>query len=65
MLRIMIRVKDKSKVDLLERYGTIIYKSPILNLVTLETKDTFLNLIGKDQNVLSVEVEPEGRLMPV
>lgn len=65
MIRVMIRVKDKTKVDNLKQYGSIIYKSPVLNIVTLETSENLLNYIQKDSNVISCEYEPEGRLMPV
>lgn len=61
----MVRVKDKNKVENLERYGTIIYKSPILNLITLDIKDVYVKNLKNDDNVISFELEPEGRLMPV
>lgn len=65
MVRVMVRVKDKNKVENLERYGTIIYKSPILNLITLDIKDVYVKNLKNDDNVISFELEPEGRLMPV
>lgn len=65
MIRVKVRVKDKNKVSSLEKYGNIIFKSPILNLVALEINKHNLSKLENDENVLTVEYESEGRLMPV
>ncbi|OZI12180.1 hypothetical protein CEW92_06765 [Bacillaceae bacterium SAS-127] len=65
MIRVMIRVKDKNKIDSLKAYGVIVFKSPILNLVTLEIKEANIERVKNDQNVISCELDLEGQLMPV
>jgi hypothetical protein len=65
LIRVIVRVKDKDKATDLDRYGTIIYKSPILNVVGLEINEMNLNKLKSDTNVISYEVEPEGTLMIV
>ncbi|MEY8345884.1 hypothetical protein [Niallia circulans] len=65
MTKLMIRVKDKNKINELERYGSIVYTSPILNLVTLDTRIEYIEEIKLENNVISCEEEMTGRLMPV
>jgi hypothetical protein len=65
MIRVLVRVRDKSKVNELEKFGVIIYKSPILNVIALEIDEKIFDKLEQHANVLSCEVEPEGRLMPV
>ncbi len=65
MIRIVLRVRDKNKIENLERYGSIIYVSPILNIIGLQTKTDFLAQIASDSNVISLERESEGRLLLV
>ncbi|MDF9540334.1 hypothetical protein P5750_08675 [Bacillus cereus] len=63
MIKVIVRLKDKNKISELEKYGAIIYKSPVLNIVALEIEEGILNILINDQNVLSCDVESEGRLM--
>ncbi|MCM3216091.1 hypothetical protein M3612_16455 [Niallia taxi] len=65
MVRLMIRVKDKNKIDALEKYGSVVFKSPILNLITLDAKKDLIDQIKSDENVISCDFESQGNLMPV
>lgn len=63
MVRVLLRVKDKGNIEALKNYGTIIFTSPILNVVGLEIPNEQYALLGTDPNVLHVELEDEGVLL--
>lgn len=65
MIKVKIKVKDKNQVNSLTKYGNIIFKSPVLNLVALEIREEHLQMLNQDDNILSVEHESEGKLMPI
>lgn len=63
MLRIIVRIRDKDKTNQLKKkYGTLIFVSPILNIIGMEIKPENLESLECDENVLSAEPEITGRL---
>ncbi|CAI8939250.1 Nitrogen regulatory protein P-II [Bacillus sp. IT-13CA1] len=65
MIKVIVRVKDKSRISELSKYGTLVYKSPILNIATLEIKKEYLKDVEQDDNIISCEEEHKGSLMLV
>lgn len=63
MIKVVVRVRDKSQSNRLEKLGSIIFKSPVINMVILEMREENLTNLKQDRNVLSYELEPEGRIM--
>lgn len=63
MIRVIVKVKDKGQAENLKNFGSIVYKSPVLNIIAMEIRKDFLEELRKDKNVLSCEIEPEGSLM--
>lgn len=63
MMKVIIRVKDKTRADDLKKYGSLVYTSPILNIVGLEINKDVLNVLSKDANVISVEISEKGHLL--
>ncbi len=63
MIKVIVRVKDKSRIDKMEEFGSIVFISPVLNIISLEMKEENLQFLNNDDNVISYELEPEGRLM--
>lgn len=63
MIRVVLRVKDKSNLKQLEAYGNIIYVSPILNVIAMEIKENQYSILGSDNNVIRIDTENEGSLL--
>ena len=63
MMRVIVRVKDKTKINELEKYGSLVYVSPILNIAGLEINKKNLENLKNDINVSSVEKEHKSTLM--
>ena len=64
MIRVIVRLKNMKEVDDLKKYGSIVFKSPILNMAALEMKESKLINIRGDENILNIEIESQGELMP-
>lgn len=62
MVRVMVKVADKAKAKELKKYGSLIYTSPILNLIGLEMNPDKMTDLKNDSNVISAEPEAYGRL---
>lgn len=65
MIRVIVRVKDKGQTEHLKELGSIVYRSPILNIIGMEISEKSLEKLRNDYNVVSCEIEPKGRLMVV
>jgi uncharacterized protein YlbG (UPF0298 family) len=63
MIRVVLRVKDKSNLKQLETYGNIIYVSPILNVIAMEIKENQYSILSSDDNVIRIDTEDEGSLL--
>lgn len=63
MNRVIIKVRDRNQINDLEKFGVILFKSPVLNVVTLEVKSEQMDSLIKEVNVVSCEPEPTGQLM--
>ncbi|AHC22711.1 hypothetical protein [Paenibacillus polymyxa] len=63
MVRAIVRLRDKEKINSLEKHGFIVYVSPILNVAGIElNKLGSLSELKNDPNVISAEIEDEGSL---
>lgn len=63
MIRVLLRVKDKTVVDSLKRYGSIIYVSPVLNVIGMSIDEAMYGILEDDRNVLSLEPEEDGSFL--
>lgn len=64
MERVILKVKSKSQIDELSKYGSILFVSPVLNIISIEVKEENLNEIINNINVISYSMETTGELMP-
>ncbi|RIJ64068.1 hypothetical protein D1606_12005 [Rummeliibacillus sp. POC4] len=65
MNRVILKVRDRKQIKDLEKFGSIIFQSPILNRVILEVNQENICLLKKHENVISCEHEQIGKLMIV
>jgi len=62
--RYVIRYKDKESLELLSKLGSIIFKSPVVNTLFIDT-DKSKNELLKVDGVMSVTLPRKGRLLSI
>lgn len=65
MERLIIEVRDGSRIDSLKKFGHIIFTSKFTNVVGLEAPAAAITAIKKDPNVISVRPSKKGQFQPV
>jgi len=64
MKRLIVKVKDKTKVHSLKAYGDILYVSKFLNVIGIEIQEANLWKLESDENIISIRESEEGKFQP-
>jgi hypothetical protein len=64
MRRLILRVRDKSKISRLSAFCEITYTSKFINVVGVEIKDELIEILKQDPNVVSYRESREGDYQP-
>mgnify|MGYP000076330434 CR=1 FL=1 len=60
MKRMIVKLKDKTKVEQLKKYARIIYTSRFLNTIGIEIDEVDLHQLTQDDNVIEMKESSEG-----
>ncbi len=60
MKRLMVQVKDISRINDLDKYGRIVFVWKELNYIEMETHDNNVDKISQFENVISCSISTEG-----
>jgi len=56
----IVKLKDKTKVEQLKKYARIIYTSRFLNTIGIEIDEVDLHQLTQDDNVIEMKESSEG-----
>lgn len=64
MKRLILKVRDRKKVNRLKNFCEVIYESSFLNIVGVEISENKIPKLERDDNVISIRESQEGNYLP-
>lgn len=64
MKRLIVKVKDKTKVNQVRNFCSIIFVSKFLNVIGVEIEESDIQKLKQDDNVVSIRESEEGKFQP-
>ncbi|MFF5993944.1 hypothetical protein AAGS61_04165 [Lysinibacillus sp. KU-BSD001] len=63
MKKIILQVKNKEDLQAINRLATIVYMSPVLNVVGIEIQEKNIPMLNSIENIISWNYTVKGNLM--
>ena len=63
MKKIILQVKNKEDLQAIKRIATIVYTSPILNVIGIEIQEKYIPMLESIENVITWNHAVKGKLM--